>query len=125
MGGFVLILVGILTAFGTNMFKRVPNQTTTIGTVVSYKRTSFDHCDGIVEYNVGTKAYHIKEGYGKHCPLGNKEKVAYNAENPEEAFIAPTFGKYALVIAMIVLGFDVVFAEFVPGYELIFNIWGI
>lgn len=121
MKGLVFIVIGFILAATANMFKRVPNQATTIGTVVSCKYTGDDHYEGIVEYDVGLKAYHVKKGYGCYS-VGQKEKVAYNTENPEEAFIAATPGQHIVVACCFALGLAMMYSIIVLGDETIFGI---
>lgn len=109
MPGLLLFGITLLFAIGAGMFKRVKNQRTAIGEAVSLDPHN-DPGESAwrvwVEYEVDGRIYAIKSKHiSRSFHIGQKFKIAYNDENPNEAFIKPTSGDY--IVFFILFAFAV------------------
>lgn len=109
MPGIVIFIIAIITAVLTGMFTRVNNQITTVGTVVSVEH-QYDSGEkkptfyAYAEYEVNGATYVVKSrNKSSSYRTGQKLKVAYNRENPGDAFIKPTVSNYIVVVIITVI----------------------
>jgi len=109
MPGIAIFIMAILTAALTGMFTRVKNQMTTVGTVVSVEH-QYDSGEkkptfyAYAEYEVDGTTYVVKSrNKSSSYRMGQKLKVAYNGENPGDAFIKPTTANYIVVVIIAVI----------------------
>ena len=108
MPGLAIFVVAIFVAALTGMFKRVKNQKTITGRVVSleYKYDSDEKKPtyyAYAEYEVNGEIYTVKSHTrSASYRTGQKLKIAYNVDSPSESFIKPTFANY-LAVAIISL----------------------
>jgi len=108
MPGFAMFVVAFFSAALAGLFKRVKNQKTTTGTIVSleYKNETDSPSKyyAYVEYKVNGSTYVVKSrNRSSAFRTGQKCKVAYNAVNPEESFIKPKLDDYIVVIVLFVI----------------------
>ncbi len=108
MPGLVVFVVAVFAAVLTGIFKRVKNQKTTTGTIVSLecKNETGESSKfyAYVEYEVRGSLYIVKSrNRSTAYHTGQKLKVAYNQENPKESFIKPKFEDYVVVIVLIAI----------------------
>lgn len=109
MPGIAIFVVAIFAGALTGMFTRVKNQRTTKGTIVSVEH-KYDSGEkkptfyAYVEYEVGGTTYVVKSrNRSSSYRTGQKVKVAYNEENPGDAFIKPTTANYIVVVIIAVI----------------------
>ena len=109
MPGLAILVVAIFAAALTGMFTRVNNQKTTTGEVVSleYKYDSGEKKPTFyawVEYEVNGEIYTVKSrNRSSSYHTGQQRKIAYNAKNPSESFVKPTFANYLVVAGIFVM----------------------
>lgn len=108
MPGLAILVVAIFAATLTGMFQRVKNQKTTTGTVVSVECKN--ETDGAstfyayVEYEVNGSLYVVKSrNRSSSFRTGQKLKVAYNKEKPNDSFIKPKIEDYIIVLILVVV----------------------
>lgn len=109
MPGLAIFAVALFAAALTGMFTRVKNQKTTTGVVVSVEH-KYDSSEkkptfyAYAEYEVNGKLYTVKsQNRSSSYHTGQKLKVAYNRENPNDSFIKPTFANYLVVTIIFVI----------------------
>lgn len=109
MPGLAIFAVAVFAGALTGMFSRVKNQRTTTGVVVSveYKCDFEDKSPtfyAYAEYEVNGEIYTVKSrSRSSSYHTGQKLKVAYNCENPNDSFIKPTFANYLVVAILFVI----------------------
>jgi len=109
MPGLAMLAMAIFAAALFGMFTRVKNQNTTTGTVVSveYKYDSDETRPtfyAYAEYEVNGIIYAVKSrNRSSSYYAGQKLKIAYNKENPGEAFIKPRIANYIVVMIIFVI----------------------
>lgn len=113
MPGLAILVVAIFAAALAGMFKRVKNQKTTTGTVVSLecKNETGESSKfyAYVEYEVNGNIYVVKSrNRSTAYHTGQKLKVAYNNDNPNESFIKPNVENYIVVIVLFVIAIIVI-----------------
>ncbi len=109
MPGLAIFAVALFVAALTGMFTRVKNQKTTNAVVVSVEH-KYDSGErkptfyAYAEYEIGGKVYTVKSrNRSSSYHTGQKLKVAYNAQNPSDSFIKPTFANYLVVVIILVI----------------------
>lgn len=119
MPGIIIIGIGLLGFAITGSFKRVPNQKTTKGQVVSRERGDLDS-DGwryvaIVHFVVNNNDYFVRSKWksGKAgFYIGKQYPVAYNEKNPQEALVRPDKSDCVVFIGLIIIGIIVAYLSF-------------
>lgn len=108
MPGLAMFVVAIFAAALTGMFKRVKNQKTATGTIVSLecKNETGESSKfyAYVEYEVNGVIYVVKSrNRSTAYRTGQKLTVAYNSENPNESFIKPKIDDYVIVAILFLI----------------------
>jgi len=110
MEGLFLFAVALILAALTGVFSRVPNGKTVKGEIVSIEKGRFQSPGSTtyyawVEYEVNGKIYAKKTTYrSAHIYVGDKMKVMYNTDNPEEAVIKPSLSVYIWLTVLLLGG---------------------
>lgn len=109
MPGLILIAIALIFAFALGIFKKVKNQKIITGTAVSLKYSGSskgrDRFRATVEYEINGRLYVVKtrKCSSRYC-IGDKFKIAYNAENPKDAFVKPTIDTYIILTLLFIAG---------------------
>lgn len=108
MPGLAMLVVAFFAAALTGMFKRVKNQKTVKGTIVSLecKNETGESSKyyAYVEYEVNGRLYVVKSrNRSTAYRTGQKLNVAYNKEKPDESFIKPKIDDYIIVAVLFVI----------------------
>jgi len=109
MEGIFLLFVALILAALTGVFSRVPNGKIITGEIVSIERGRFQNGGSTtyyawVEYEVDGKVYSKRSSSrSSSVYVGDKMKIMYNSENPEEAVFKPSMYVY-LWLAALILG---------------------
>ena len=120
MPGVILILMGLLVGAVSGVFRRVPDQKSTVGEIVSIERepdpdagrTMYTAC---VEYAAGGNLYTVKTGFrSPSFRTGQKMRVAYSGTAPENAIVRPGAVTYVTMAAFIAAGSIVCCRAFFP-----------
>lgn len=118
MPGVIIIGVGLLLGLVLGLFRKIPNQKTVRGTIVTTecKRAAADRritYSAVVEYQVGLQAYHVRVPWNSSAfREGQTMTVAYNAANPAQAIVRPGLMERAAVFALILAGAVIAWLRF-------------
>ncbi len=109
MPGLAILALAIFAAALSGMFKRVKNQKTATGSVVSLecKNESGEPSKyyAYVEFEVNSVVYTVKSrNRSTSFYTGQKFKVAYNSKDPNDAFIKPKPDSYIVVAILLIIG---------------------
>ena len=113
MPGVILILMGLLLGAVSGVFRRVPNQKSTVGEIVSIEREPDPDAGRTmytanIEYAVDGTLYTVKTGFKSSAfRTGRKMRVAYCKTAPETAVVRPGAITYVTMAAFLAAGLAV------------------
>ena len=110
MPGVILIVIALLLGLITGAFRRVPNQGTVMGEIVSLQRErdldgGRTRYAGSVEYYVDGKPYYVETASKSSTfRTGQRMRVAYDRTDPGRAVVRPKAAIYGIMMAFFMAG---------------------
>lgn len=117
MAGIILIIMGITAGAISGIFYKIPHQRVIKGEIVSIERKKTQDSGrttygAYAEYYVDGVPYTVKSRYkSTSFRTGQKVRIGYNRENPEQAAIRPNIKTYLVMAGFIITGLAVIYGE--------------